>query len=239
MFFISLAQAQTQTYTLNEELDIKITCLNDGYCSNTSFCNINIKDPDSNLIVANQNMTNQISYHNYTITPNSTGLYTVTGFCKDGSISNEIYYLFLITGDGTVIGVPESLINIFLLLFFIGLLIGFYYIAQKVNFDKWYNSILKKYEAKNIVKMVLSALTFNLMKHSFLIYYLIGFPIMMMATNLAFIYNVGVLFDLMKVLMYIYAWGFIIVGLAFLSYVQEWAIDMLEKIKDMDWGFDE
>ena len=237
IFFISLAQAQG--YTLNEELDVKVVCLNDGYCSNDSFCNVNIIDPNSNLIVTNQNMTNQISYHNYTILPNETGEYQIRGFCKDGVVSEEIDFNLEVTGDGTTLGIPEALINITLLLFFVGLLAGFYYIAQKVNFEKWYNSILKRYEDRNFVKMVLSGLTFNIMKNSFIIYYLIGFPIVMLVMNLTFIYNVGILFDLMKILMYVYAWGFLLVGVVFLSYVQEWTMDLIEQIKKMDWGLDD
>lgn len=87
--------------------------------------------------------------------------------------------------------------------------------------------------------MALSGIGFNIMKNSFILYYLIGFPIMTSLTYLASMYNIVSLIDLMNVLMYVYAWGFLLVGVVFLSYVQEWTMDLIEKVKKMDWGFDD
>lgn len=228
--------ASAETFILNEEADLKVTCLNDGYCSASAICNININNPVGIVITNNQNMTNQNSFHNYTFTPNETGQYSVTGFCEDGAYSKQIDFYFDVTVTGEAIGISQALINILLMLFFVGLGVGFHYIRKSVNFEQWYNRILQKYETKNFVKMILSALTFNIMKNSFIIYYLIGFPIMMIATSLSFSYNVNVLSGLMKVLMYIYGWGFALVGLAFLGYVQEWASDLIQRVEEMDWG---
>lgn len=235
LFFINLVQAQT--YTLNEELDIKIVCLNNGYCSDASFCNINVIDPDSNLIVTNQNMTHNISYFNYTIIPNKTGMYNVKGFCKDGSLSEQIDYTFEITQDGTVLGTSQALINILLILLFIGLLIAFYQIKQKVDFDKWTDGIIEKYKGRNFVKMVLSMLLFQVVKNSFFMYYLLGLPIVALATSLSLLYSVEI-YAIMEVLAFLYTWGTVIIGLIFLSYVQEWVAKMWELLKDMDWGFE-
>jgi len=106
ILFLSFASAET--YQLNEELDIEVICINDGYCSAASYCNINIIDPDGILNVTGQNMTNQISFHNYTIVPIKLGEYKVGGFCKDGAYSKEIDFTFDITttGGGTPEGVP-------------------------------------------------------------------------------------------------------------------------------------
>lgn len=160
-------------------------------------------------------------------------------YCNTSDIGGFVSGPIYITHTGFELKIEVAIIDIALLLFFIGLLIGFYYIRQKIDFKKWYNGILEKYKDRNFVKMVLSGLAFNIVEKSFIIYYLIGFPIMLMVTNLASTYNIVAIIDLMKVLMYIYAWGFILVGVVFLSYVQEWAMDLIELIKKMDWGLND
>jgi hypothetical protein len=117
IFMLSFATAQT--YTLNEELDIKIICINDGYCSNISYCNINIIDPDSILNVTGENMTYQVSFYNYTITPIKIGEYKVGGFCIDGEYLEEIDFTFDVTQSGgtTPEGFP-AFQGIFLLIIF-------------------------------------------------------------------------------------------------------------------------
>lgn len=220
----------------NTILDLKITCLNDGYCSNESFCNINILDPNANLIVTNQNMTYNITYYNYTITPTEIGNYCVSGFCRDGELSDKIDFCFLVSTDGNELSIQDSLVRIFLILFFISLLFVTYFIIKKTDFEKWNNAIIKKYQTKNIVKMVLSALLYNIMKNPYLIYYLIGLPIIMIITNLTYAYNITALVEFMNVFLFIYTVGIVIVGLIFLSYIQEWIAETMELINNLDWG---
>lgn len=127
---ISLTSAQS--YRINEVLDIKVTCINDGFCSNVSFCSINIADPDEDLIVINKNMTNQVSYHNYTITPNKTGEYTISGFCKDGEYSEEIEIKRLVTQTGTELTKAKSSLYITILIISILTFLGILFLAIKL-----------------------------------------------------------------------------------------------------------
>jgi len=238
MFLFSFVSASDSTYTLDQELDLKVTCLNNGYCSNTSFCNINIADPDEILIVVGENMTNQDSFHNYTVTPNKTGEFMVSGFCKDGIDSEEIDFSFWITPEGNVLSLQDSLVRIFLILFFIGTIVGLRIVTKKIDFRKWNDSIVRKYETSNIVKIVLAGLLYNIMKNTYMIYYLIGLPIVMILANLTYVYDISSLVLFMNSLLLVYTVGILIVGLIFLSHVQEWISDMIELVRSLDWGID-
>lgn len=118
MFLLSFASA-TDTYQVNTDVDIKITCLNNGYCSSASYCNINVMDPIGNLTVDGQNMTYQTSYHNYTINATELGTYDVTGFCLDGTDSERVDYTFDVTlnGNPTPENMPIFLSGLVLLIF--------------------------------------------------------------------------------------------------------------------------
>lgn len=120
IFLFSFASAEA--FKIDEELDIKVVCLNDGYCSSAAFCNINVIDPDSILIVIGQNMTNQTSFFNYTIIPNKTGVYNVAGFCNDVNISEEIDIALTITPTGTILSTGQAFLYF---LFAIGALLLF------------------------------------------------------------------------------------------------------------------
>ncbi len=211
-------------------------------CPTCSYVNITSITYPNGTIFLNEEMQQEGINFNYTLADSSQlGVisYGTIGDKNGASPPNYEDLCIEITASGEILETSKALIDIALLLFFIGLLVGFYHVREKVNFEKWHNGILNRYEDKNYVKMVLSGITFNLMKNSFIIYYLIGFLIMSTVTSLAWSYNIIALIDIMKVLMYIYGWSFLLVGVVFLSYVQEWTMDLIEQITKMDWGFDE
>lgn len=156
---------------------------------------------------------------------------------KGGSITCENID-FRISTDGNELSLSDVVVRIFLIIFFVLFGMGIYFIEQKTDFKKWNDSIAKKYYTKNFVKMILSAMTYNLMKNSFIIYYLIGLPIFMIITNLTYAYNITGLIVFMNSVLLIYTIGIILVGLVFLSYVQEWAINMIDLVRNMDWGIE-
>lgn len=124
---MSLTYAEIKPYTLNEESDIIVTCLNDGYCSINAYCNINIIAPNSTLIVTGQNMTNHTTFFNYTIVPVDVGLYNVEGICIDGEDSKEVNFDFRVTKTGSEYTEPMSMnfLSITLLMIFIVCALGF------------------------------------------------------------------------------------------------------------------
>jgi hypothetical protein len=156
--------------------------------------------------------------------------------CQDGGLGGALSGVLQVTTDGNENNLQRGVISIALILFFILLGVGFYFIHSKVDLEKWNSSLLRRYENKNYIKLVLGSIAYNVCKCSFIIYYLIGFPIIVALTDLAYAYSLGNLLDIFEALIVVYAVGVIIVGLIFFSYVQEWLVDLLEKVKDMEWG---
>ena len=101
MFLLSFASASSlPSYEVDELLDVKIYCQDIGYCESSVVCNINIEDPNGNLIVTGQDMQNQTTFYNYTILPSELGKYEVRGVCSDGTLSAKVEYDFNITPTG-------------------------------------------------------------------------------------------------------------------------------------------
>ncbi len=89
----------------SQEVDIKIVCINAGYCSATSVCNVSVFDPDDIIILDGIQTTraSNLAFHNFTLNKSQTGKlgeYRVGGFCKDGSVTQSIDFVFDITVTG-------------------------------------------------------------------------------------------------------------------------------------------
>lgn len=119
-FMLTFVSAQI-TYKADTTIDLIIVCLNDGYCSSNSYCNINIVDPLGDLIVSDTNMTYDTSFHFYEMDVNDTGKYFVMGFCADGEYFQEVDFNFDVTENGKPVANNISLfmIAIIFLIFFI------------------------------------------------------------------------------------------------------------------------
>ena len=103
IFLISLATALT--FQQNEEVDVRIVCINAGFCSSTTNCNVSIFAPNQEILLSGIQATPTANLASYNFTLNSTqtsqlGQYSVGGFCLDGSVTNIIDFTFDITADG-------------------------------------------------------------------------------------------------------------------------------------------
>ncbi len=103
VFLITIITALTLQQ--NQEADIKIVCINAGYCSSTTVCNISIFAPDQTLLVSSLRGTQAADLGSFNFTINSTltsqiGEYIVGGFCVDGSVTNVIDFTFDVTPSG-------------------------------------------------------------------------------------------------------------------------------------------
>jgi len=89
-------------YKQNENVDLIIPCFNDGVvCSESTVCNITVNSPDSEVIVNNQEMTNNGAFHSYSvIDSNIIGYYQTIVFCVDGTESNYVSFSYKITENG-------------------------------------------------------------------------------------------------------------------------------------------
>lgn len=127
IFLISLVSAQVDTYKQNTEVDLKITCINNGYCSSSAICNASVFDPDNIIILDGVQATQSSSLASFNITLNSTqtsklGQYQVTGFCKDGSVAKDIGFNFDVTYTGKVL--TPQITGIYFLSTFIIIFLG-------------------------------------------------------------------------------------------------------------------
>lgn len=218
------------TYKVNQEMQITNYCQT-GDCS---FINLtSLEYPNGTIIYPNTAMTQNGQTFNYSFTPTIIGEYT---FVTTGDPSVTIYdsdtFNVTYSGKDTFIG-----INIILLLFFSSILLGVVYLNRKVNYEKWYSSILNKYKYKNYFKMTTSMVGYNLMKNTFGIYYLVGFPIMIILTDIVLTYNILPLIGFMEISMYIYSWGVLLIGLMLGGQLQEFIVTIVDDIKNLNWGF--
>lgn len=104
--FIVLIMIETVSasdlFPANKGIDYKKPCINNGtYCSPSAECNMTVIHPNSSLILNNVKMTNQISFHNYTIpAQSSSGTYTVNMVCTDNGKSGAETLYFQINPSG-------------------------------------------------------------------------------------------------------------------------------------------
>ncbi len=106
--FSSFVFAKSLVFPFNQELDLKRPCFNNGtWCSTSAVCNVTVFYPDDSVLVNNQLMTNQISFHNFTITNtdiNKIGIYSTSITCTDtgGDLAGNGFetFTFEVTGDG-------------------------------------------------------------------------------------------------------------------------------------------
>ncbi|KKN20293.1 hypothetical protein LCGC14_0937050 [marine sediment metagenome] len=97
------------TIPFNQEFDLKRQCFNNGtFCSSQAVCNTTILYPDGTILTDNQEMTNQNSFHNLTLTNfniSQLGIMFTTMICDDpgGQIigSNFDTFEIEVTGDGS------------------------------------------------------------------------------------------------------------------------------------------
>ncbi len=204
------------------------------------FCTLHLYDINGTHTLL-QNLTYNSSYgdlylhidgKNFT----NFGTHAFNIYCESNEIGGFANGIFDITLSGIEPDDPWS--NAILLIFFSMLFIGIIYLNRNTNYEKWYNNILKRYEHKNFIKVTFSLIGYNLMKHTFIIYYLLGFPVILTLLNIAYTYNILILYNTIKVFTYLYTIAFIFIGITFLSYIQEFVVMILEDIENMNWGFE-
>ena len=104
---ITFISAQ-QTFQQNMPVDLKIQCIINGtYCSNLATCNVSIQYPNASLLLNNKQMTNQISFYNYTLPSTSVlGEYSCSATCCDSGLcgTNDCNYILTPTGDSNNLG---------------------------------------------------------------------------------------------------------------------------------------
>jgi hypothetical protein len=233
LFCISYIRAEQQSlgiYEPNSCITLIQTC---GSCTYNNITSV--KSPNSTTLLSETSMIKSGTEYTYQFCNTSSwGTYIVNGVGDLDGVATVWVYDFVIGEELAPVG-----INIILLIFFISLLISVVWLNHKIDYKKWYENILRKYENKNYVKIGLSSVAYNLMKNTFGIYYLFGFPIILIVADIILNYNVESMIGLVTNLVYIYAWGSILVGVMFFGQLQEFIVTILEDFKNIQWGMNE
>ena len=213
-------------------------------CNNCTYCNITEITNNNGTVLLNETSFNNNSATKFFYILNGSntstlGTYTYCYDCGNSAQSETGCIDFEVTPNGFATDLSKMWVNIFFLIFFVVIIAATHHLIKKINFEKWNDSIMKKYLDRNIVKVVLSALLYNIMKNIYIIYYLMGLPILLILMDLARVYNIAVIITPMIVFLYIYIGvGVPVVGIVFLSYVQEWMKTMMDLVENMDWGIE-
>jgi len=143
ILFPIISAATELTFGFNTEFDLKRPCFNNGsFCSAATECNITITDPNGNVIVDNQLMTNQVSFHNYTVSSalnNQLGIHPSYMSCNDSGLGGGDTFEIEITADGRSSSIFPTQFVIMLLGF---ALIGFGLSRERMRLFKHVGSIL-------------------------------------------------------------------------------------------------
>lgn len=145
-------------------------------------------------------------------------------------------FVLTVTNGGKDLSPQDAYMRIFLTLFFMGIFLLYYKTNQQVDYDKWYNSILKKYEDRNKVKCMLSGMGYFLLKNTTINLYLLGFPILFLILQIIEDYNIVAILTIFQNILFLYTIGIIIVGLSFFGKLQEFIKDITDDIKEEMWG---
>ena len=112
MFLIPFGVASSNTdleyvFKVNNNSVISRPCFNtaahgtNGWCSASAICQLTVMDPDNIVIVSGQNMTNQISLHNYTMPLlTKAGIYKADMSCNDNNLTGYDSFFFGVNQAG-------------------------------------------------------------------------------------------------------------------------------------------
>ena len=120
LFGIILVDAQAnQIYEQGKNISLAQSCYRNGtYCSSSAVCNITVLNPNLEILVINNRMTNQVSFYNFTLNGNVTdkvGEYEYRITCTDTSLSNFGTFKFKVTASGREPSLAEAIIYIVIL----------------------------------------------------------------------------------------------------------------------------
>ncbi len=105
-FVVGQAIDTDLTFRFNQQLDLNRACFNNAsYCSTLAVCNITIIYPDGEILVNDQTMTNQYSFHNISVINtdiDQLGRHQASMVCCDpaNSLCGSDTFVIDITGDG-------------------------------------------------------------------------------------------------------------------------------------------
>jgi len=234
MFILTFVSADSigDGYKVDEEMQITNYC-QAGVCTYMNLSSVEY--PNGTMVYLNAAMTQNGQTFNYSFTPDQVGTYYFVT-CGDSSVSVCDKDYFICTYNGEVNN--DVAIYIILLIFMSSLIFGYYRLSSNINFDKWYAGILRKYEDKNYIKSNFSFVLYSLAKDGFLIYYMLVFIVIMLLSDIIFMFNVISLIPIIEKIVFLYSLGIIAVGFLFLGKGQEILFKLIDDLKNSNWGIE-
>jgi len=226
---LTISAEDIGTFKINEKMQITNYC-NSGVCSYVNLQSLEF--PNGTIIYPNISMTQNGQIFNYSFIPLDFGTYNFVtcGYSTQEVCDSDSFFV-------NFNGEKNSILTMMtLLLFFIGLFLGYYHLNSKINYDRWYDGILRKYENRNYVKLGLSSVGYNLIKNKVSSYYLLGFPIVLILVDLVLSNNIVSLVTLFKNLIFIYSLGIIMVAFLLLGQAQEFIRKVIDDSVKYQWG---
>ena len=237
LLFISLvsaAQENLGTYQQNEEITLLQVC---GTCTYNNITSIIL--PNATQIIVDETMTKRGAEYTYNFNQTDLlGTYLVNGVGDLDGTDNAWAYEFYISIDGNELNLQLTFMYMFLILFLIGLGFLYHHISNSKDLECWSKKLKQQYQDRNFVKMTLGVIGYHVVKNKFIIYYLIGLPIIVTITQLSLTFNIDGFHTIFQNLLIVYMVGVVVVGIVFLSYIQEWFMDLLNEVRDLDWGIE-
>jgi len=204
-------------------------------CASCTYINISVFTKEG-IVLDNVPMVDNGTSWIYNFTPTTTLRHDVNGLGDINSIDDSFAFWFDVTLSGNQAGASAMAANFLLFLFISGLIIVILYLHSKIDYEKWYNKIVEKYEHRNPVKTFISGLGYTFMKDGFYTYYLLGWPLMMIVLDVAYTFNIASIYGLMLNVVDLYSVGLFIVGLVFVGSAYQFLKDTWDKFDNMKWG---
>jgi len=234
IIFLSTLASSELYHAQNQNLTFSITSNFASQCVLTTIDTPNATKiiNENGTLISTNTFSFFILYTNYSY----IGDYKHNIVCYDNTTKIGNYLTYIVTPNGESRSTQVISFQIFLILFFIICGIAFYILKSKIDCDNWNKKFIKQYENKNWIKLSLGAIAYQFIKNSFIVYYLIFLPIILILNGIIISFAITYLITLFNVLFLLYMIGLIIVGLIFFSYIQEWIVTLWENISDSDWG---
>ncbi len=208
------------------------------FCPTCSYITISsITYPDNTISYLNSNMTRNGSTYEYLFIDTSQigkYIYFVEGD-KDGIVQGEALN-FEINYSGKDLYTSQSIIYILLSVLLVTSSLVFTHLSSKVDFDAWNNKIQKKYEGKNYIKATLASVGFTFARETFMTIYFLMLPVVIMVRELTILAGIDSIMIIINIFAIIYSVGMIIIIGLFFGKIQEFIVNMSERIKNEKWG---
>lgn len=238
LLFLPSFSSSLSIGTFEQGKEMQIT----NYCSSGDCTYVNLTSiiyPNGSIFDVNIAMTNHNQLFSYNYTPTDLDVYYFTTCGNPGGESVCDQDEFTITKTGYVDVLPYIYINFILLLLLSGFLILVIILHSKIDFEQWNEKIISRYKDTNPVKVLFCGLLYCFMKDTFFIYYLIGWPILIVINDIMYTFNITAIYTLLSNMIDLYSIGIYIVGLLFIGMAYQFLKETWNSYENMKWGVEQ